>query len=137
MPFYEQAVTLSGTQTFEALVGDANADDTLQIRWVANYPPISAATVVLPSDGSDKSGDRGKAGTWPFKITVSCDKFMQGGADHDLVAIVSDRGFISPDAADAPTYVSHSQVPYNFDDQQPMPQIIATMTGWRIAGCPQ
>jgi|GEM_PF-1508592 len=136
MPFYEQAVTVSGMRQFEAVVGDTNRSDTLQVRWVANYPPISAATMVLPSDMSDKSGDRGKAGTWDFTVTVGCEMFMQG-ADNNLVVILSDRGFISPDAADAPTYVSRSQEPYNWDAPPPpdSPQFVPTMTGWRIAGC--
>jgi len=139
MPFYEQAVTVSGKdgQKFVAKVADANLDDTLQVRWVANYPPINAATTVLAPDTPGTSGARGKDGTWQSVITVSCGDFMQG-ADHNLVVIVSDRGFISPDAADAPVYVIRSQEPYNFDNQ-PLPtgpQFVATMIGWRIAGCP-
>jgi len=126
-PFYEQPVTLSGTREFEAVVGDANRTDTLTVRWIANYPPLSSATVPLVD--KEMSGDRSKDLTWTFKLTVNCTMFMQG-ADPNLVVIVSDRGFIAP--SDDPA--SRSQIPYNYDMNG---RVVATMTGWRIAGCLQ
>jgi hypothetical protein len=125
-PFYQQTVTLSGTQTFVAKVGDANTDQTLQVRWIANYPPISSAT--MPISTPDKSGQRTlEDPTWSFKLNVNCSMFMQG-ADPNLVVIVSDHGFIDPSIDP----YSRSQEPYNYDEKG---NFIATMTGWRITGC--
>lgn len=133
LPFYEQTVTLTAPQQFEALVADANQGDTLSIRWVANYPPISNATVLL---FNMDSGDRGPDLTATFKLSmVDCGMFMHG-ADPNLVVIVSDRGFL--DASVDPA--GHSSVPYNWTDPAKTPDhqshLISTMTGWKIAGCP-
>lgn len=132
-PFYEQTVTLSGMKEFEAIVGDANLGDTLSARWVANYPPFSGASTLLTTL---KSGERSTDPTWPFKFTVDCSMFMQGGADHNLVVIVSDRGFSDPGVDPA----GHSQEPFNWTEAPQNPssgqsQLIATMIGWRITGC--
>jgi hypothetical protein len=124
-PFYEQTVTLSGMgQMFEAVVGDPNRDDTLSVRWVANYPPLSGATTSL----MNQDVDRGSDGTGNSRFTVTCDMFMQG-ADRNLVVIVSDRGF--HDLATEPA--AHSNGPFNWNADG---ALIATMTGWRITGCP-
>ena len=130
-PFYEQTVTLSGMRRFVAIVGDANLTDTLTVRWVANYPPVSAATHLIIDDTVDRGGNlQGSS-----MQTVSCDDFM-GGADHNLVVIVSDQGFLDPKTFSQNPSTFQNQVPYNFDNEQP-PQLIASMTGWRIAGCTQ
>ena len=128
-PFYQQVVTLSGIQQqqFVAVAGDANTDQTLTVRWIANYPPISSATTPL-STGDDKSGQRtAKDPTWSFKLNVTCSMFMQG-ADPNLVVIVSDHGFIDPSVDP----YSRSQEPYNYDENG---DFVATMMGWRITGC--
>ncbi len=125
-PFYETTVTISGTQDFYAVVGDSNLNDTLTVRWVANYPPYSTATTLL---ATPTSGDRSSTSPFAsFNLTVNCSMFVQG-ADHDLVVILSDRPFED--------FVSFSQLPWNYYvDDTGTPQLAATMTGWRIAGCP-
>lgn len=124
-PFYEQTVTLSGTpQVFEVIVNDPNKGDTLSVHWVANYPPNSPATVPFSID----TVDRGSDGSGMSMRTITCDMIMQG-ADHNLVAILSDSGFLDPSSGNA----AFSNIPYNFNTAG---GIIATMVGWRIAGCP-
>lgn len=115
--------------TFTAVANDDNPNDTLTGRWVANYPPYTADSTHLLST---KPGTRDPAGNLAatFTVDVTCDSFT-GGADHDLTFIVSDRGFLSDDMAAELL----SPFVYNFDAETP-PQVVLTMTSWRIIGCP-
>lgn len=127
-PFYEQTVTVSGmSQDFQAVFSDPNKDDTLRVRWIANYPPNTSATVVLMPD---TPVDRMPDGTASSKLTITCDMIPQG-ADHNLVVIISDNGFLDPGVDPA----AHSNIPYNWDNEAKS-QLIVTMKSWRITGCP-
>jgi len=128
-PFYEQTVTLSGTtpQQFVAVVADANLNDTLTVRWVANYPPATKASHLI----ADVNVVRGGNPSGNSMQSLACDAFA-GGADPNLVVIVSDQGFVpEKDIAQNPV-TARSQTPFNFDS---MVRPVSTMTGWRIAGC--
>jgi len=129
-PFYEQTVTLSGTtpQMFVAVVGDVNLDDTLTVRWVANYPPATKASHLI-ADQKVVRGDGKSFGSVMQSLT--CDAFS-GGADPNLVVILSDKGFVPEMDIPQNPVTAFSQTPFNFDANV---QPVATMTGWRIAGC--
>ena len=128
-PFYEQTVTISGTQMFVVKVADANLGDDLTVRWLANYPPGTKATKLLDELSVDRNGMLTGTSTKYF----NCADFA-GGADQDLVVILSDNGFAqSADVAINPM-TALNQAPYNFDSSL---VFVPTMIGWRIAGCQQ
>lgn len=130
-PFYEQTVNVSVTPppTFVAHVADANLDDMLTVRWVANYPPGTKASRLIADETVVRGA--GKVDGTSMQM-VTCDDFTSG-ADHNLVVIVSDNGFVPEGEISQNSVTAFSQTPYNFDkDLHP----VATMTGWRIAGCP-
>lgn len=122
-PFAETSVT-AGSDSFHVDVEEPNPQDTLYVRWVADYPPYTAGkTKQLGSDvillpGQDRAAD------YMLPTPAPCSAFS-AGAEHRLVTIVSDRPFRRAD---------QFTDPYRFSLVEGGGTPI--MTGWTITGCP-
>jgi hypothetical protein len=130
-PVPESAVALTAKSdiTFAISFGDANLDDTLMGRWVANYPPYSLNGTALLADrvASVRATTQGHPATFTKGFNCVSGSFM-GAADPNLVFIVSDRGFRDPDMTTTPP----PALPFNIDGNG-NPTLV--MIGWRITGC--
>jgi hypothetical protein len=123
------SVTLNATKfTFSVGFGDANLNDTLTGRWMANYPPnVSMSTAQIDGDMVGVHDPKNSGGVAIFSEQLDCDDFLKA-ADRSLTLIVSDRGFSPP--ADPST---NAALPYNFDKNG---KLALVMVGWKINGCP-
>lgn len=121
-PFAETLVS-PGSDPFHIEIDEPNPQDTLYVRWVADYPPYTPGKTKQLSDmillpGQDRATD--------FKLpsAAPCSAFSSG-ADHRLVVIVSDRPFRSADQFTDPFR-------YSLVEGGGTP----IMIGWTITGCP-
>lgn len=84
-----------GEQTFTLTLADNDPLDTLQVRWMANYPPATFDTRVL---GTATLPGGGSITRMSVTQVVDCtfSALPAGLKEHRIVAIISDRPFLMP-----------------------------------------
>lgn len=122
-PFAETPV-LQVPLTFTVLLSDPNPQDTLHVRWVADYPPFVQSRSKLLVDGQMILPGAVPQSIFPLQAPDPCKAFGSGG-DHRLVVIVSDRPFRKFDQ-----FTSDYRFNLVEDGASPI------MAGWTIPGCP-
>jgi hypothetical protein len=122
-PFAETPVT-QVPLTFSVLLADPNPQDTLHVRWAADYPPfVQTRSRLLVDEQTIMPGAVPQA-SYPLPALDSCKVFASGG-DHRLVVIVSDRPFRKVD-----TFTGVYRFNLVEGGEPPI------MAGWTVPGCP-
>ena len=120
-PALEEVVTIGDTQSLMVTVADPNPDDTLSIRWVADYPPYVQATSRILQE------QVGLGNPATFMLDTRCGAFFRAPT-HRLVVLVSDRGFL-PSSETPMDYNTQ----FSFDSSN---HPVAVIAGWSLIGCP-
>lgn len=127
-PFFSSTVAISDSgTTFEVIVADPNAGDTLSVRWVSDYPIYTARRTNPIQEQDMKQVADPVTLDAHFTVTVSCVDDFAGGGDT-LTVIASDRGF----ASDLAT-VQNPELRYNYDSDG---KLTLLMGSWIVTGCP-
>lgn len=138
-PFRERTVTFPSAgagDPFVVVVGDQNLDDTLYVRWVADYPPYATNVSKPLSEGANGTGlaivPTPKAPTElrpEIRFSAPCESFSPGMQQHRLVVIVADRPFLKAGTFDG-------ELRYNLvAARNNTPVTVPTMAGWNVI-CP-
>jgi hypothetical protein len=86
------------TLTFEITVTDPNVSDTLWIRWIGEYPPVSSDSRLLAPDIAVPPFN-GQAPFSSQSITIDClSSPLAKLPQHPIMALVSDRPFLPRDS---------------------------------------
>jgi hypothetical protein len=129
-PDAERTHQLLPPDKFDIVLGDPNPTDQLTVRWIANYPPfvLNATRPILETTKPLSEPDPGGMPTVSFSSPgLTCADFPMA-AERNLVAIVSDRGFLRPEQS------TDGNLQYSYKNENP-PTKSFVMVGWRITGC--
>ena len=122
MPFGETTVQMPAM--FSVVINDPNPQDTLHVRWAADYPAYTAARSRLLVDELTIPPGATRKAELRFTSDDPCHG-MVPGSDHKLVIIVADRPF-----RDANQFTAEFR--YNLvENDRP-----TAMVGWNLTGCP-
>jgi hypothetical protein len=103
------------TSTFRVTVTDPNGGDDLYIRWVSDYPPISAMSRALfaPVTIIPHRADGVQQYT-PIEMTVDCvrDFLPRGITRHQIQVLVGDADF-APESTELSLLKNQSHAVYN------------------------
>jgi hypothetical protein len=112
---------------FEVTVSDPNPQDSVYVRWIANYPPYRVGGTMIIGQTESMLGVGNAGGA--FLKRISCSQYPSA-ADRSLAIVVSDRPF---DDSLQPT--GDNRLSYYQDDDMVVKQTFV-VGSWRITGCP-
>jgi len=89
---------VTGDPEFRVAVADDNLLDTLHVRWLIDYPPLTensrtGENLVLPPP---EAGSRERI-IPPFRPNCVLNSIARGFTDHQLLLAVADRPFRAPE----------------------------------------
>jgi hypothetical protein len=96
-PLAGSIVTASPTvPTFTVVVSDPNVGDDLQVRWIADFPPLSDNTSVMETVPVPHSADS-KVDFHEVSIQPNCAlHHLARIPSHQIYVVVADRPFLPP-----------------------------------------
>jgi hypothetical protein len=84
------------TTTFRVTVSDPNVGDDLHVRWLADYPPLSAAnTRLLVSDSVISHSADGQPIVQDVSVAIGCRQSVLSPqlTQHQVTVLVADRAY--------------------------------------------
>jgi len=91
-----QIVTASPVAKFTVVVEDPNVGDDLQVRWIADYPPITDSTSVMATTPVPHAAGA-TVSSHEVSIEPNCAlHHLARIPSHQIAVIVADRPFLDP-----------------------------------------
>lgn len=99
-----------GDQIFKLRIADNDSWDILEVRWMANYPPVTSDTRLLGTSATPGGYSQPRLEASPV---VDCvfSRLPSDLKEHRIVAIISDRPFLRPGDATYDPLQPYESVP--------------------------
>lgn len=93
----EGSVLPETSPLIEVVVGDANQDDVLRVRWLIDYPPFDAAVTRMAHEFHLPTTGKTERGKFRFAPNCADDQIATETSSHRVTLSVADRPLLPED----------------------------------------